>query len=302
MKRIVLTGSTGMIGKKIASRLIERGDEITIFTRSVSNTKQIIPNAAEYVEWNYNLSNWQSHLENKDAVIHLAGENVMAHWWNEERKKNILASRVKGTRALVNAFGHLVNKPNVFISASAVGYYGNSEKLVTEDSPSGNDFLSKVVSAWENEAGKIERLGVRRVSIRIGIVLNKNDGALARMIPPFKFFLGGPLGTGEQWFPWIHINDLVGIFLFALDNKNVNGVLNAVSPNPVRMKKFCETLGRVMKRPSFFKVPAFVLKILLGEAAEVLLTGAQVIPKKTLEADYDFKFVEIEKALTDLLR
>ncbi len=302
MKKIVITGATGFLGKRIAEELISRGDEVTIFTRSVKNAKQKISNAYDYVGWNPELNNWYQKLEDKDAVVHLAGENVMAKRWNAEHKKNILSSRIEGTRSLVNAIGQLKNKPEVFISASAIGYYGNSESPVNENSAPGKDFLAEVVNAWESEAGKVESCGVRRVSIRTGIVLDTNEGALVPMINQFKFFAGGPIGNGKQWFPWIHIEDVVKIFLFAIDNQKVSGALNASSPNPLRMKEFCKTLGRVMHRPSLFKVPAFIIKILFGEAADVLLNGAQVIPEKTIKAGYNFRFETAEEALKNLLK
>ncbi|MCX6169835.1 MAG: TIGR01777 family oxidoreductase [Ignavibacteriales bacterium] len=302
MKKVLLTGATGLIGKSIAAKLIQRGDEVTIFTRSVNKAKTIIPIAAEYVAWNLERDDWQVKLEGKDAVIHLAGESVMAKRWNNEHKKNIYNSRIDSTRILIEAIGKTVDKPKVFISASAIGYYGNSDEPVTEKSNPGKDFLANVVRDWEKETEEVERLRVRKVNIRIGIVLDKHEGALARMITPYKFFIGGPLGSGRQWFPWIHINDVAGIFLFALDNENVRGVLNAVSPNPLRMNEFCKTLGGVMHRPSLFKVPAFVLKIIFGEAAEVLLGGAKVIPKRTIELGYIFNFVKAEDALKNLLK
>lgn len=301
MKKVIITGATGFLGKRITEELITCGDEVTIFTRSVENAKQKIANAYDYVKWNPEQNNWYHKLEDKDAVIHLAGENVMAKRWNAEHKKNILSSRVEGTRSLVNAIGRLKNKPEVFITASAVGYYGNSEKTVNENSEPGKDFLAEVVNAWEKEASKVESCGVRRVSIRTGIVLDANEGALVPMINQFKFFVGGSISSGEQWFPWVHIEDVVRVFLFAMDNQNVSGALNASSPNPLRMNEFCKTLGRVMHRPSIFKVPAFIIKILFGEAADVLLNGAQVIPERTIKAGYKFKFETAEEALKNLL-
>ncbi len=301
MKKVILTGATGLIGKNIAGKLIQRGDEVTIFTRSVDKAKLVIPNAVEYVAWNYEQDDWKKKLDGKDAVIHLAGENVMAKRWNVEHKKNIYNSRVATTRSLVRAIENVKDKPNVLISASAVGYYGNSEEPVTEESKHGKDFLANVVRDWEKETEEISRHGVRRVNIRTGIVLDKHEGALARMITPYKFFIGGPLGSGRQWFPWIHLEDVAGIFLFALDNENVHGALNAVSPNPLRMNEFCNTLGAAMHRPSLFKVPAFVLKIIFGEAAEVLLSGAKVIPERTMGEGYKFRFENIENALKNLL-
>jgi uncharacterized protein len=301
MKKVVLTGATGLIGKNIAEKLIRRGDEVTIFSRSVDKAKRIIPNASEYVNWNLEQNDWRPMLEGKDVVIHLAGENVMARRWNGVHKKNIYNSRIDSTRILVEALRETKRKPEVFISASAVGYYGNSEEPVTEKSKPGNDFLAGVVKDWEKEAEVVEQFGVRRVNVRTGIVLDKNEGALAQMILPFKYFIGGPLGTGKQWFPWIHIDDVAGIFLFALDNENVHGALNAASPNPLRMNNFCKTLGAVMHRPSLFKVPAFVLKIIFGEGSEVLLGGAKVIPERTIELGYIFNFVKAEEALKNLL-
>ncbi len=301
MKKILLTGATGLIGKRIANKLIERGDEVTVFTRSVDKARRVIPDAAKYVDWNYNNDDWQINLEGADGVIHLAGQNVMARRWNKEHKNKILKSRIDSTRALVNAIGKVAEKPKVFISASATGFYGSSEEPVTEESLPGKDFLAGVVIAWENEAKKIDRLNIRRVNIRTGIVLDKNEGALYRMIKPFNYFAGGPLGTGKQWFPWIHIEDVAGIFLHALDNENVEGILNAVSPHSIRMDEFCKSLGKVMNRPSLIKVPVFLIRLIFGEGAYVLITGARVIPKRTLEFGYKYKFENEKNAVMDLL-
>jgi uncharacterized protein len=301
MKKVIITGATGFLGTKIASQLIKRGDQVTIFTRSVGKAEQIIPNAVEYVDWNLRSENWKLFLEGKDAIIHLAGENVMAKRWDKKQKENILASRINGTRAIINAIKDLKTKPKIFISASAVGYYGDSEELVNENSNAGNDFLSNVVKAWEEESSHVEKFDVRKVNVRIGIVLDKTEGALAKMITPFKFFVGGSLGSGKQWFPWVHIDDVIGIFLFALDNENVNGILNAVSPNPLRMEKFSKSLGKVLKRPAIFKVPAFFLRIIFGEGADVLLTGAQVIPQRTIELGYKFKYENLSEAIKNIV-
>ena len=302
MKKVLLTGATGLIGRKIAKELISRGDKVSIVTRSSEKARALIAGAENYIEWNSVRSNWSENFRDIDAVIHLAGENVMARRWNKVHKEKIYNSRIDSTRNLTDSIRNSVNKPKVFIAASAVGYYGSSEEPVTEESISGKDFLADVVKAWEGETSKIDEFGVRRVNIRTGIVLDKSEGALAQMITPFKLFIGGPLGSGRQWFPWIHIDDVAGIFLHALDNENVAGVLNAVSPNPVRMNEFCRLMGKIMKRPSIFKVPPFVLGIIFGEGAGVLLTGAQAIPKKTIELGYKYKFEKAENALTDLLK
>ena len=301
MKNIVITGATGFIGKKVTNSLIARGDKVTVFTRSVEKAEKIFPGAENLIIWNQGAESGSFSFESIDAVIHLAGENVMGRRWSEQHKKNLLASRVSGTRELTEALEKAKNKPEVFISASAVGYYGNSEEAVDEYSPSGNDFLAGVVKSWEDETKRVDPMKIRRVNIRIGLVLDGKEGTLAKMVVPFRYFIGGPLGSGKQWFPWIHIDDLVGLFLFALDNGNMSGIINGVSPNPVRMDQFCNMLGKVLHRPSLFRIPAFLLRLVLGEAANVILSGAQVIPKRTLAAGYKFRFESVSGALNDLL-
>ena len=301
-KKIVIAGATGLIGKRICSKLIERGDEVTILTRSVDNAKTAIPRAAKYVYWNLFLSDWMKELEGAEAVINLAGENLMAKRWTDAHKKNIRDSRIITTAKLIEAISCLKVKPKVFISASAVGFYGSTENEVDETSKMGEGFLAELVNDWEKETQKVDELNIRRINVRIGIVLDKNEGALAKMITPFKFFVGGPLGSGNQWMPWIHINDLTNIFLFSVDNDNVKGIINGVTPNPVRMNEFAGTIGKVLNRPSIFKVPGFVLKIILGEAASVVLEGANVKPKKLQTLGYKFLYDDLEKALTAILK
>lgn len=300
--KIAVTGATGLIGKKITDRLISRGDEVWILSRSESNSKKIFPGAQKHILWDYKKKDWFSKLEGCDAIIHLAGENVMGKRWNAVHKKNIMESRVLGTRSLIDAVYNLQEKPKAFICASASGFYGNREEQVDEFSKPGSGFLAEVVNAWEEEAAKIEFLKIRRVSIRTGIVLDKNEGALEKMLLPFKYFIGGPIGSGMQWFPWIHIEDVIELFLFALDNNSVKGDFNAVSTQQIRMNEFTAALGKVLNRPSFFRVPAFVLKLVIGEAAEVVLGGANIYPKRTLEAGFKFKFTEIESALRDIFK
>jgi uncharacterized protein (TIGR01777 family) len=303
-KKIVITGATGLIGKKISETLINRGDELIIFTRSPEKAKQIIPGAKEYVKWNYNNPHeWKEKINGVDSVIHLAGENVMGKRWTDKYKNKILESRIVSTKNLVEVISHSKQKPESFISASAVGFYPYSEtEEFTEDSKPGNHFLSNVTKQWEDETAVVEKYGVRCVNIRTGIVLDKNEGALAKMILPFKLFIGGPLGNGKQWFPWIHINDVVGIYVFALDNENITGVLNAVAPEFINMKSFCKNLGKVINRPSIFKVPSFVLNIVLGKGAEAVLSGSKIKPQRTLGFGYKFLFDNSFKALSDILK
>jgi uncharacterized protein len=302
MKKIVITGATGLIGKSIAKQLIRRGDEVTVLTRSAEKAKSLLPEVQHIIEINDTSDGWYSYLEGKDAVINLAGENLMSRRWNEKHKKKISESRVKGTQTLVSIIKKLNKKPEVLISASAVGYYGNTENSVDEASKMGNDFLAKVVQDWEYESSKVEQYGVRRVNIRLGVVLDKKEGAFPPMLKSFKYYVGGTFGNGRQWFPWIHIDDVAGIFLFAVDNANMKGEYNAVSPKLMRQIDFCKTLGKIINRPSIFRIPGFFLKILFGEGAGVLLNGAHVLPKRTLECGYVFKYSDLNRALNDLTK
>ena len=303
MKRIIVTGATGLIGQKLVYALIQRGDEVIIFSRNAAKAKTIIANAKEYVEWDYNKPElWKSKLENSDAVVHLAGTNLFAKRWNDNFKNEILKSRQISTKNLVDAIKSCGNKPQVFISASGVGYYGDcGDIILDETSSAGNDFLAEVCKVWEGESKRVEDAGLRSVQVRTGLVLSTEDGALKQMVPPFKFFIGGPLGNGKQWASWLHIDDIIRIYLHAIDNTELRGAVNAAAANPVRMKEFANTLGKVLKRPSLFPVPKFVLKIVIGEAAEVVTASQRVDVKKLLSSGFKFKFDFIRVALKDLL-
>ena len=302
-KKVAIFGATGLIGRSISQTLIERGDEVIVFTRSPGKAEILIPGAKEYLNWGEDNLSWKDNLNNLDAVIHLAGENVLARRWNENHKNLVKQSRIESTRTIVNALADVENKPEVFVCASAVGFYGTSEKMEFDEySKAGSDFLAGVTVDWENEAKRVEDLGIRYAGIRTGIVLSKYGGALARMLLPFKLFIGGPLGDGKQWVPWIHIDDVAGIYLHAIDNPNVNGVLNGAAPEHIVMKEFCKVLGKVLNRPSVFNVPKFVLKILFGEGADILIKGTKVIPKRTIMNGYEFKFDNAEAALKNLLK
>jgi len=303
-KRIVITGATGLIGKKLAKSLVDRKDEVIIFTRDISKAKSIFPRVKEFVEWDYHKpEEWKSKLENSDAVVHLAGINLFAKRWSNEFKKSVIKSRETSTRNLVEAVKSCNKKPEVFISASGVGYYGDcGDNILTEDFPNGKDFLAEVCKIWESESAKVESANVRSVQVRTGLVLSPEDGALKQMLPPFRLFVGGPLGNGKQWSSWLHIDDIVGIYLNAIDNKKLSGAVNAASPNPVRMKEFAKILGKVINRPSLFPVPKFMLRLVVGQAAEVVIASQRIKSKKILESGYKFKFETLEVALMDLLR
>ena len=302
IKRIVVTGATGLVGKQLVHALTIRNNQVYVVSRSPERIKTILPKAAGAVSWD-DEDELIRQIELCDSVVHLSGENVMSQKWSDEHKKNIFESRIKTTQRLVDIISNTPSRPESFICASAIGYYGLGRSgEFTEDSPPGNDFLAEVTKSWEVEAAKVIPAKVRHVSLRIGIVLSTEGGALERMITPFKFFIGGPLGSGSQWFPWIHIKDLAELFVFAINGEHVKGAINAVAPEAINMKDFCKNLGRVMRRPSLFHVPSAVLKIMYGEAADVILSGNKIIPQKTLETGYKFMFENSLDALNDLLK
>jgi len=304
MKKIAVTGATGLIGKKLINSLIENGYEVTVFSRDIDKAKSVLPEVEDFVEWNYkNPEQWKSKLENSFAVIHLAGVNLFAKRWDQKFKKDILESRQLSTKNLVDAIKQCKNKPEIFISASGIGFYGDrNDELLNENSSSGKDFVANVCKAWEFESQELDSVNIRNVQIRTGLVLSTEDGALKQMLPAFKFFVGGPLGNGKQWSSWLHIDDIVGIYLQALENNFLSGPLNAVSPNPVRMKEFAKTLGKVLHRPSLFPVPEIILQLVVGEAAEVVTASQKVIPDKLIKSGYKFKFTKLEDALKALLK
>ncbi len=298
--KILLTGGTGFLGRHLIAGLQRQSHTLIILTRNPHPPQPTT--GVRSIHWDAKtVGAWAEEIDGADAVINLAGESIGARRWTSVQKERIRSSRIDATRAVVQAIERAARRPEVLVNASAVGYYGNvPEGEVTEDFPAGKDFLGETCLAWENEARKVERLGVRLVLPRTGIVLDKQGGALQRMLLPFRFFVGGPLGSGEQWFPWIHIEDEVGAMIFALGKKNLSGPVNCVAPEAVRMREFCRALGRAMGRPSWAPVPSFVLKIVLGEMSTLVLDGQRVLPKKLLEAGYEFKFPKLEEALNQI--
>lgn len=303
-KKIAITGATGLIGSHIFRALLERGDRVTVLSRSPESASKSLPGAESYVSWDSEKgSQGQDYAGGLDAVIHLAATPVMDKRWDESYKESILKSRQDGTRRLVSELAVSSPKAEVLVSASAVGYYGVSrKKAMTEEDHPGMDFLAEVCKLWEGEASKAEEFGMRRVSLRLGIVLDKEGGALKKMLLPFRFFIGGPLGSGDQWFSWIHIDDVVQIFLRAVDDRSMSGAYNATSPNPVTMESFASLIGSVMGRPSWLKVPGFMLDLAVGEGAYTITSAPAVLPKRLLESGYRFKFPDAVGALKDILR
>ncbi|MBN3869344.1 TIGR01777 family oxidoreductase [Nostoc sp. JL33] len=319
--KVVITGATGFVGSRLVQRLHGEGHKIVVLTRNNAFAQKVFPSEAfpnlEIVAYTPNASgSWQSVIASCDGVVNLAGEPIGEGRWTPERKQEILNSRKLGTQKIVEAIANANPKtavattggtpatrclPSVLINASAIGYYGTSETATfDETSLSGNDFLAQVSQAWEAEARKVKDAGVRLVILRFGIVLG-NGGALGKMISPFKLFAGGPIGSGRQWFSWIHVDDLVNLILQALTKSEIEGVYNATAPNPVRMADLSQSLGRVMNRPSWLPVPAFAIEALLGDGAIVVLEGQQVIPKRTVETGFEYKYPNLQSALTQIL-
>ena len=303
--KIAITGATGFVGTGLVAKLNSKNHSLVILTRNPQKAQRLFPIAAypnlQVIAYKATQSGeWQNAISGCDAVINLAGEAI-AERWTPENKKEILESRKLGTQKIVEAISQAESKPTVLINASAIGYYGSSEtETFTEDSASGKDFLAQVCREWEAEAKKVQALNVRSVILRFGIVLG-NGGALAKMIPPFQLFAGGPIGNGHQWFSWIDRDDLINLIIFALKQSNMQGTFNATSPNPVRMNELCQTLGTVLNRPSWLPVPDFALELLLGEAAQVVLEGQEVLPKATQSMGFEFQYPNLKSSLTKIL-
>ncbi|WP_414568558.1 TIGR01777 family oxidoreductase [Nostoc sp. CCY 9925] len=305
--KVAVTGATGFVGSHLIQRLHQEGHRVLVLTRNTSFAQKVFPSGAfpnvEIVAYTPTQSgSWQSAIALCDAVVNLAGEPIGEGRWTPERKQEILNSRKLGTQKIVEAIVSANPKPTVLVNASAIGYYGTSETATfDETSLSGKDFLAQVCQTWEAEATKVKDAGVRLVILRLGIVLG-NGGALAKMIPPFKLFAGGPIGSGRQWFSWIHLDDLVNLILQALTRPEIEGVYNATAPNPVRMADLSHTLGEVMHRPSWLPVPGFAIEALLGDGAMVVLEGQKVLPKRTVETGFEYRYANLQSALKEILR
>ncbi len=292
--KILLTGGTGFIGKALTEELVSFGHELTVISRSKEGSEKNI----KFIQWDK--ESIQDAVNKSDIVINLTGESIAKKRWTKEQKDLLYKSRIITTQLIVNAINNSPNKPNKLISTSAVGIYGDrGEEKLTEISKVGDGFLADLCKEWEFEANKAK---TNVVILRIGVVLGKNGGALEKILPPFKFFVGGPLGSGNQYMSWIAIDDVIGLIKLAIETDNINGVLNAVSPNPVTNKEFSNILGKVLHRPSFMPAPEFALKLLLGEMSELLLSSQRVVPETVLQLGYRFKYAKLESALTEILK
>ena len=305
---ILIVGSTGFIGRNLVNRLIADGHNLFVHCRDKHKGFEIFRNRVTMVNWDDLIHNPLNIKEETiECIINLAGEPIAAHKWNSKTKSKIISSRINTTHKIVDLIESKRINPRVLVNASAIGYYGpNDNDIITESSPAGKDFLANLCVKWEAEALKAEIYGVSVVIVRTGIVLG-TEGALKRMIPPYNYYLGGSIGSGKQWMSWIHIDDLVEIYNYALSNlslrlttKDLQLIINATAPNAVTMDEFTKTIGNVLQKPSAFKVPAFILRLILGEMSNVILKGQRVYPEMLEKNGFTFKFSHLKEALTNI--
>lgn len=327
--KIILAGGTGFIGKALRQRLLAAGHEVIVLVRAVRTSET---ERETFVEWDGKIcGEWAAWVDGADAVINLAGENIAAKRWTPSRKEAIISSRVDATRAIVKAIGSARKKPAALINVSAVGYYGpcpiSSRKVdkdrpippwwrrgdkywdgdvpdreLTETAGRGEGFLAETCGHWEAAAREAEMFGTRVVLARLGPVLGDQGGMLPKMMLPFRFFLGAPLGTGRQWIPWVHRDDVTGAFLFMLEHREFSGAVNVTAPVPMRMSEFCSILAQILHRPCWFPVPGLLLKMFLGEMAGIVLEGQRALPQKLLAAGYEFRYGALGPALVSILK
>jgi uncharacterized protein (TIGR01777 family) len=299
---ILITGGTGAIGLRLVQHLIQHGHLVTVVSRQPFKPASL-PAKISFAQWDGKTATGWGHLvEEVDAIVNLAGAGLADSRWTEERKKEIMDSRVNPGQAIVEAIDAATKKPQVLIQASAVGYYGpHQDGPLTESNSAGDDFLAEVCKAWEASSEPVESMGVRRVVIRSGVVLDIGGGALPRMLLPFRLFGGGPIGSGRQWFSWIHYHDEVAGIRFLIEQESASGVVNLTAPNPLQNRDFAEVVGKVMKRPAFVPAPGFVFTLAFGEMSTVLLDGQQTLPERLQALGYEFKFPEAKEALADIL-
>lgn len=304
--KILITGGTGFVGRSLCEVLARQGHELIVITRDPLQARSFIPAPHQALKWDFSETHPPTHLEliqNVDAVIHLAGEPILGKRWNSEFKKQLYSSRVTQTRNLISLLkSNCKQFPKVFISASAIGYYGNREnEILEETSPPGDGFLAKLCQDWENVLSDLPKDEIRKVMLRIGIVLGKSGGALEQMMEPFSKGLGGSLGTGSQWMSWIHLEDLVSIIVESLSNSELNGPINCCAPEPVTNREFTESLLKSLNQSLSISIPKFALRTALGEGAVVLLSSQRVKPSQLIKTNYSFKYPTLNSALEAIL-
>jgi uncharacterized protein len=306
--RVIIAGGTGLIGTALVRELQEKKHIVILLSRNPARHAEKFPDL-QIEHWDARSNKGWGHLANQvDAIVNLAGENLAGTnffpvRWTPERKAKIVDSRLQAGAAVSAAVEAAENKPKVVVQSSAIGYYGvSADKVFTEDDHPGNDFVAQTSQQWEASTASVEPHGVRRVIIRTGIVLDQNDGALMRLLLPYRLFAGGPFGDGKQCYSWIHLKDQAAAIRFLLENDQAQGVFNLTAPNPLTNAEFGKALGRVMKRPSWLPVPGFVFRLLFGEVATVVLDGQRVLPQRLQGMGFEFQFPDIESAFRDILR
>ncbi len=301
--RVLVTGGTGLIGSALVRSLLEDDSEVVVLTRSPERTQAAVPSDVRLQKWDgVSTGGWGHLASDVDAIVNLAGEGIADGRWTPARKERIRESRINAGMALVAAIREAETKPKVLIQSSAVGFYGpRHDETLTENASPGTDFLAQVCFDWEASTAAVEEMGVRRPVIRTGVVLSAKGGAFPRMALPFKLFAGGPLGSGKQYFPWIHIDDEVGAIRFLLENESASGPYNLTTPGPPRNSEFVRELGRVMGKPSLLPTPSFALKTIFGEMSTVLLDGQRAVPARLQEDGYEFLFGDAVAALRNLV-
>jgi len=300
--RIIITGGSGLIGRALTESLAKDGHEVIVLSRNPAAVKNL-PTGARAEKWDgTSAQGWGQLAGGVDAIVNLAGATISERW-SDARKKEIRDSRVNAGQAIVAAVKVASKKPGVVIQSSAVGYYGpRGSEEITEESSAGNDFLASICKDWEASTAELDNIGIRRPIIRTGVVLDLNGGALPKMLLPIKMFVGGPIGTGKQYFPWIHLKDEVAAIRFLIDNKNARGVYNLSAPKPLTNKEFTQAIGKVLGRPTFMPVPAFAMQAMFGEMSTLLLDGQREMPRRLVQEGFKFQFAEAAAALKDVLK
>lgn len=303
MRRVIVTGGTGFIGRVLCRLLVGKGYEVIVLSRNPARVDAVLGNGVKGWQWDARTADgWADAADGAYGIVNLAGDSIASGKWTTDKKRRILESRLNAGQAVREAIERVDNRPAVVIQASAIGYYGDGgDEVLNERCPRGSGFLAEVAERWEETTKGIQSLGVRHVVIRTAIVLGKGGGFLRNVIPPFKMFLGGPSGSGRQWVSWIHIEDEAGAVAFLLEREDLDGIFNLSSPNPTRNRDFYRSLGRAIKRPSWLRAPGLLLRMLLGEMAEeLILAGQRVLPERLLESGYEFRYPDLDPAFQEI--
>lgn len=302
MKKIVITGGTGFLGSLLARKLADEGNQITVFTRHPERIKKSYP-GIQYFRWDYTAPDlWKEELNKNEIIIHLAGTGLFTKRWSKSFKKEIMDSRAASAENIADAINSSDTSVKTFITASAIGYYGNtSDEGVNESGSAGADYLAEICKKWESAAWQANNKNIRVVAMRMGLILSVKEGYLNRLLPFYRFFVGGPLGSRLNYLSWVHPDDVVNSYLFVINNDNLNGPVNITAPFPVTAGEFASALGREMQRPSFFRVPAFLIRIVVGEGGRYVTYSQKVLPDKLLKCGFRFGYPELKTALKNIL-